>query len=234
MAKVSLFCLACLFSFLHFFISLIKIIFYNFLFLCFHLLWLSQVFIAARVFLWLQRAGATLYLLGTVFSLWWPLSLRSTDSRAHGLQQLRCVGSEVVTPGLQSTGSVVAVHRLSCSTARGIFPDQGSNLASALAGGFFTTEPPEKTLNLFFEVFYRKKAGGEHRWGSILGRLHRVLLNYIYESSITVTSKPDKQRIETIALVTLNVTTKTLLENRNQQHIKKNYNQVEFTPEIQE
>ena len=29
--------------------------------------------------------------------------------------------------GLQSTGSLVLVHGLSCSMARGIFPDQGSN-----------------------------------------------------------------------------------------------------------
>ena len=37
--------------------------------------------------------------------------------------------------------------RLSCSTARGIFLDQGSNLClPALAGGFFPTEPPGKPL----------------------------------------------------------------------------------------
>ena len=37
------------------------------------------------------------------------------------------VGSAVMTPGLQSTGSTVTVHGLSCSMARGFFPDQGSN-----------------------------------------------------------------------------------------------------------
>ena len=31
-------------------------------------------------------------------------------------------------PGLVSTGSIVAAHRLSCSVACAIFPDQGSNL----------------------------------------------------------------------------------------------------------
>ena len=37
----------------------------------------------------------------------------------------------------------VVVHGLSCSTACGIFPDQGSNSFSpALAGGFVTTAPP--------------------------------------------------------------------------------------------
>ena len=33
----------------------------------------------------------------------------------------------VAIPGLQSTGSIVAAHRLSCFVACGIFPDQGSN-----------------------------------------------------------------------------------------------------------
>ena len=37
-------------------------------------------------------------------------------------------GSPVTTPELQSTGSVVVTHGLSCSVACGIFPDQGSNL----------------------------------------------------------------------------------------------------------
>ena len=36
--------------------------------------------------------------------------------------------SRGVVPGLQSRGSVVVVHRLGSSAARGIFPDQGSNL----------------------------------------------------------------------------------------------------------
>ena len=38
------------------------------------------------------------------------------------------VDSLVAEPGPQSTGSVVVAHGLSCSAARGIFPDQGSNL----------------------------------------------------------------------------------------------------------
>ena len=37
-------------------------------------------------------------------------------------------GSVVVAPGLQGTGSIVVAHRLSSSTARGIFLDQGLNL----------------------------------------------------------------------------------------------------------
>ena len=47
--------------------------------------------------------------------------------QARRLQQLWHVGSVVVARGLQSTGSVVVVHELSCSTTCGIFADQGSN-----------------------------------------------------------------------------------------------------------
>ena len=62
-----------------------------------------------------------------------------------GLQQLRHVGSVVVAPRLQSTGSTVVAHGLSCSVPCAIFLDQGSNWRLLhLAGGFFTTEPPGK------------------------------------------------------------------------------------------
>ena len=44
------------------------------------------------------------------------------------LQYLWHTGSVVVARGLQSSGSVVVAHGLSCSTACGIFLDQGSNL----------------------------------------------------------------------------------------------------------
>ena len=42
-------------------------------------------------------------------------------------QALGCPSSVVVAPGPWSTGSVVAMHGLNCSSACGIFPDQGSN-----------------------------------------------------------------------------------------------------------
>ena len=47
--------------------------------------------------------------------------------QARGLQQSWHVSSVVVAHGLQSAGSVVVAHRLSCSMACGIFPDQGLN-----------------------------------------------------------------------------------------------------------
>ena len=50
--------------------------------------------------------------------------------QARGLQQLWHEGSVVVARGLQSAGSVVVAHELSCSAACAIFLDQGSNLCS--------------------------------------------------------------------------------------------------------
>ena len=44
-----------------------------------------------------------------------------------GAQALGAWASVVVARGLYSAGSVVVAHGLSCSTACGIFPDQGSN-----------------------------------------------------------------------------------------------------------
>ena len=53
--------------------------------------------------------------------------------------------SGVAAPGTHNTGAIVVVHGLSCSAAYGTFRDQGSNPVSpALAGGFFTTQPPGK------------------------------------------------------------------------------------------
>ena len=47
---------------------------------------------------------------------------------ARELQRLQRAGSVVAALGLHSVGSVVVEHKLSCSPACGIFPDQGSNL----------------------------------------------------------------------------------------------------------
>ena len=54
---------------------------------------------------------------------------------------------------LGHTGSVVVAHRLSCPTAHGIFPDQGSNRSLALAGRFFTTGPQGMFYPFFFRFF---------------------------------------------------------------------------------
>ena len=96
---------------------------YNFIFLDF---WLCWVFVAVQAFLYSQRVRDILQLCSG-FPSWWLLLLQSTGSRVHRLQWLRHVGSVVVAPGRQNTGSVVVAHGLNCSTACGIFPDQGSN-----------------------------------------------------------------------------------------------------------
>ena len=58
------------------------------------------------------------------FSLWWLLLLRSTGSK--------------------HTGSAVVAHGLSCSTACGIFLDQGANPCPLHWSRFSTTAPPGK------------------------------------------------------------------------------------------
>ena len=70
-------------------------------------------------FLQLQRAGVTL-----------RYSARASHCGGFSCCGARALGawaSVVVARGLQSAGSVIVAHRLSCSMACGIFPDQGSN-----------------------------------------------------------------------------------------------------------
>ena len=54
-------------------------------------------------------------------------SLRCAGFSCCGAQALGVWASVVVARGLWTAGSVVVAHRLSCSAACGIFPDQGSN-----------------------------------------------------------------------------------------------------------
>ena len=65
-----------------------------------------------------------------------------------GLQYLASRELRFVVPRLQSTDLEVVAHGLSCSEACGIFLDQGPTLSHALAGRFFTTEPPGKASHL--------------------------------------------------------------------------------------
>ena len=53
----------------------------------------------------------------------------------RGAQSLECSGFSSCSSRVWSTGSVIVAHGLSCSTARVIVLDQGSNLSPALAGG---------------------------------------------------------------------------------------------------
>ena len=87
-------------------------------FILFIYFWLRWVFVAARGLSLLAVSGGYSLLWCVGFSLQWLL-LRSTG--------FRHVGSVVVARRLWSAGSVVVVHRFSCSVACGVFPDQGSN-----------------------------------------------------------------------------------------------------------
>ena len=70
-------------------------------------------------FLYLRRVGATL-----------PCGAQPSHCGGFSCCETWALGaraSVVVARGLQSPGSVVVSHGLSCSTACGIFPNQGSN-----------------------------------------------------------------------------------------------------------
>ena len=68
----------------------------------------------------------------------------------------RCSGFSCGARALGRSASVAVGHRLSCSAACGIFPDQGSNLSPALAGRFFTTGPSGKVPSwvFWFRLFF--------------------------------------------------------------------------------
>ena len=84
------------------FIYLFKIFIYLFIYF-----WLHWVFAAACRLSPVAASGGHSSLRCLGFSPWWPLPARSRGCR-HG-------------------GSAAAAHRLSCSAARGILPDQGLN-----------------------------------------------------------------------------------------------------------
>ena len=107
--------------------------FYKFIYLSFYF-WLHWVFIAVHWLSLVAASGGYSSLQCVGFSLQWLLLLRSMGSGHKGFsscgawaQQLWRVGSVVVVRRLQSAGSVVVAHGLSCSAACGIFPDQGLN-----------------------------------------------------------------------------------------------------------
>ena len=71
------------------------------------------------------------------------------------------MGSVVAAPGFQSSGPVIVVHGLSCSSACGIFQDQGLN--PCLQHWWVdssTTEPPGKPMEYYLAI---KKNGQQHK-----------------------------------------------------------------------
>ena len=81
---------------------------------------------------------------------WLLLFQRRASSSVLRLLKLGQVGSVVVVPGLQSTGSIVVAHGLSCYAAYGIFTDQGLNpcLLHWQADSF----PPSQQGRLFYSL----------------------------------------------------------------------------------
>ena len=73
------------------------------------------------------REWGPLSLQGAGFSWRQLLLLQSKACRTHRLQYVGCVGTVVAAPRLWGTGAVFVAHGLICSTACGIFPDQGLN-----------------------------------------------------------------------------------------------------------
>ena len=75
-------------------------------------------------------------------SLLWLLLLQSTGSR-HA-------GSVTEALGPQSAGSLVVLHGLSCSAARGSFPDRGSSLCPCIGRWLLKPGPPGKSWGQSF------------------------------------------------------------------------------------
>ena len=85
------------------------------------------------------------------FSLRWLLSW-SSDSRHTGFSSCS-LNLVVMAHSLWSAGSVVAPHGLSCSVARGIFPDQGSNPCPLhLQADSDPLYPPAKSHSFLFKL----------------------------------------------------------------------------------
>ena len=100
-----------------FWISLPLVLFILFIYsFNFFLCW---VFIVVQAFLQLWQLGASLQLWSGSVSLWQPLLLQVTGSRALRFQQVQLLGSRA--------GSVVGIHELSCSGKSEVFPDQRWN-----------------------------------------------------------------------------------------------------------
>ena len=85
---------------------------------------------------------------GVQASHWWLLLLQSTASRVCGFQQLQHTGSAVAALKLQSSSCGILAY---LPLGMWDLPGPGIKPTSpALAGRFFTTEPPGKPFLLFF------------------------------------------------------------------------------------
>ena len=94
-------------------------------------------------------------------------SLRSRSFSCCRAPALGHVGPVIAILEPWSPCSGVVAHGLRCSEACGIFPEPGIEPVSpALAGGFFTTGPPGKPLQLVFTVSHEIFL--VRHWGSLV------------------------------------------------------------------
>ena len=137
----------------------LEIYFKKFFLILFIYFWLCWVFVAVRGLSLVAVSGGYSSLRFARFSLRWLLLLRSTGSRCVGFssfgtwaQQLWLTGSVVVAHRPQSTSSVVVANGLSCSVARGIFPDQESNLCPCIGRRILNHCTTREVLNILFDL----------------------------------------------------------------------------------
>ena len=123
--------------------------------------WLCWVFVSVRGLSLVAASGGHSSSRCMGLSLSWPLLLRSTSSRR--------------------AGSVIVAHGPSCSTACGIFPDQGSNLCPLHWQA--DSQPPRHQGSPFY-LFYIKHSeflvvlSGRNREKYIYSRSRKVSLCY--------------------------------------------------------
>ena len=87
---------------------------------------LSSLFtFGCAVSLWLHVDFLLLRCMG--FSQRWLLSLLSTGPRVLGFQQFSAWAQQLGFPGSRAQAKQLVANGLSCSTACGIFPEQGSH-----------------------------------------------------------------------------------------------------------
>ena len=115
------------------------------LFILFVYYWLHQVSVAARGLSLVVTSGEYSSLWCVGFSLWWLLFVVEHGFQAHGLQYLWHTGSVLVARRVQSTGSAVVAHGLSCSTHAGSSQTRDQTRVPCIGRRILTTVPPGKS-----------------------------------------------------------------------------------------
>lgn len=101
------------------------------------------------------------------------------------------VGSVVAAPRLQSTGSVLVAHGLSCFEAGGI---RDRPVSPVLAGGFFTTEPAGKPGRQSLNRWTPREVPGLTLWLLVRYDLHELL-----SFCVSMLSSPEEILVHTFS-----------------------------------